>query len=146
VPTVEAFTSDGTRLSLDFRSNTGTVIYYLSPTCGWCERNYANIVALGKAASARYRFVGVVRDRDRTAIVKHLAESPLPFQVFVVEDPRWFETTTLVATPATVFVDPEGTIRQLARRVHITARKAEIERFFAVTLPGIEVEAQDQRQ
>jgi len=65
-PPLLARDAAGIPLTVDFTgSRTPTVLYILSPTCGWCQVNKANVNLLASNIGAKYRFVGIsIREDD----------------------------------------------------------------------------------
>ena len=71
---VGTFSEDGT-----FDGVLPTVLYYFSPTCGWCERNWDNVRALSAAAPGRYRFIGL---SSTPKIEQFMRDRQLDFEVY----------------------------------------------------------------
>ena len=58
VPPLSGLTSAG-EASLVFPSKLPVLLYYFSPSCTWCKRNWNNLKALAVAAHGRYRLVAI---------------------------------------------------------------------------------------
>ena len=50
--------------TIAFPADLPTVVYFFSPTCGWCERNWANVAAIARRSDGRFRFVAVTQAAD----------------------------------------------------------------------------------
>ncbi len=50
VDPIEVQSPAGQRRSVRFDAGLPTVVYFFSPTCGWCERNWDNVLALSAAS------------------------------------------------------------------------------------------------
>jgi hypothetical protein len=135
IPPVSALSINGGSHMLDLRGKQSTVLYYLSPTCSWCAKNYESIVALAGQASARYRFVGVVAGNDVAAVRRHLAEKPLPFEVYLVQDPGWFRGVGLTGTPTTLALDASARVRGSWVGAFLGDRRRDLETHFKVRFP-----------
>src|SRR5262245_33290440 len=57
VPALSGRSLQQTPLRIDYEQPT--VVYYFSPTCAWCARNWSNVKALANGIHDRYHFVGV---------------------------------------------------------------------------------------
>lgn len=134
---VSVRTIDGDSLRLQFSESRPAVVYFLSPSCSWCNRNYANIAALGTAAAANYRFVGLARDVDRAALSAYLKDRPLPFQVYLVGDNNWLDANSLFGTPATLVLNSEGAVTHAWLGALSSNHQEEAEKLFGVRLPGL---------
>src|SRR5262245_43595713 len=55
-PTVHGRDLGGQPVAIRFTQKP-TVLYVLSPDCGWCARNTGNMAALWRARSSEYHFV-----------------------------------------------------------------------------------------
>src|SRR5690242_11136429 len=57
-PAIEARGPSGEPVEIRFDGRP-MVLYYFSPNCGWCERNWINVKALVAGVGDRYRFVSL---------------------------------------------------------------------------------------
>jgi len=103
IDAVAAVDKDGQDTIVDFRSPNGTIVYYWSISCVWCDRNHANIVALAEGEHGR-RVVGVTSGTRPAVLKAYLQAQPLPFETFVVDDPVWLGAAAFTATPATLLL------------------------------------------
>lgn len=125
----------GNRVSLTFAAGRPTVLYVLSPLCGWCSRNEANIAALTTAAGSRFDFVGlslVSQKLEEYAAGKH---APFPIYVLSPEMKRKFG---FGLTPETLVVGSDGTVQKAWQGAYQDRIQQEIEHHFGVKLPGLQ--------
>jgi hypothetical protein len=121
-----------------------TVLYVLSPLCGWCKRNEANIKALTAQAGARFRFVGLsIVD---TNLKDYVAQNHAPFPVYLVSSQQQVQDLHLGGTPQTVVVDSSGKVEKAWSGAYLASNQKEIERFFETTLPGLQEVTEETRK
>src|SRR5438270_703025 len=89
---------DGNPAELSFAQDSRpTVVYVLSPLCGWCKRNEANVKTLVAQAGARFHFVGLsVENKD---LKDYVAQNRAPFPVYLVSSERQIQDFHLGSTP-----------------------------------------------
>lgn len=112
------------------------VVYVISPTCGWCARNTANMTALWRQKADEYRFVGLSLRGER--LTEYLSRNPLPFSVYIADE-KTIASYGLGVTPITIVVSKEGKIVRKFNGAFERSRPA-VEAFFGVTLPGMQPE------
>jgi len=112
-----------------------TVLYVLSPNCGWCKRNEANIRALFSATSARYRFIGL--SVDEKGLSEYLAQQHIPFPVYLVTSEKQKDKLGLYDTPQTAVITRDGKVQQSWPGAYVGNNLKEIEEYFGVKLPGL---------
>jgi hypothetical protein len=137
LPSIEAKDLSGRPVTLSFSGDPQTVVYVLSPLCGWCKRNEPNIVALGKGAAGRYRFIGLSTNGDLKMLNTLLKENPLPFEVYWVESTDVIEKLDLGVTPQTALLNAQGVIQQAWQGAYLNVSANEIESTFKIALPGL---------
>jgi hypothetical protein len=133
---IDAVRMSGERVRLEFTSSPTTVVYLMSPNCGWCIKNYDNIVALARSVVGG-RIIGLARGRDPLPVQIHLLKKPLPFDVYVVDAEDWLEQYKLIATPTTLVTNESGVVTQAWVGAFSGEAEKEIEAFFKVRLPGL---------
>lgn len=133
MPKLTARTIDGKDIVIDFAGDMPSVLYALSPTCRWCERNHDNIIALATAASSRYRFVGI-SDDNNGLLEQYLHDYPLPFDVFVA---NFSGIKGLDGTPQTVVIGPDGVVTHAFAGVLMGHMLSYAEYVFDARLPGV---------
>ena len=140
VPALDVKTLSGDDVTISFGGELPTLFYYFSPTCSWCERNWENIRALTAAAPGKFRFVGLSpTDID---VEKVMREHDLDFEVYSSLSPDATRSYHFGATPSTVLVSPEGTVLRAWSGAFGPNSAPEIEQYFGVTLPGLDLPAQ----
>lgn len=117
-------------MRVDFRQPT--FLYFFSPDCTWCERNWANLRTAAETAARRYRVVAVTTQ----AVPDNFArDRKITVPIVRIED----ATATLLgfrATPATLVVTGSRVTRNW-QGAYTGNQGREIESFFAVRLPGL---------
>ena len=136
VPSLTAKDPQGQTAVLDYGgTNLPTVLFVITPSCGWCAKNMANMKALADKASTRYRFVALSLSPDKLAdyVVKNQIQFPvytdLPFEP--IRDYK------LGGTPETIVVSPEGEVLKVWSGAYADDMQKDIESYFGVSLPGL---------
>jgi hypothetical protein len=111
-----------------------TIVYVISPRCGWCARNTANITALWRRRCADHDFVGLSLKED--GLPEYLSKHPLPFSVAVAES-ETIADYHLGVTPSTLLITPDRVVLKEWNGAWDRAVPS-IRRLFDVTLPGIQ--------
>jgi hypothetical protein len=126
---------NGSTVSLTFASGRPTVLYVLSPLCGWCTRNEANVAALRAAVGSRFDFVGLSLVSQK--LEEYVAEKHAPFPIYVLsaEMRRKFG---FGLTPETLVVGSDGTVQKAWQGAYQDRIQQEIEHYFGVKLPGLQ--------
>jgi len=113
------------------------LLYVMSPTCGWCLRNTANIQTIAKASGSKYRLVGL--SLIRNGLDDYLRDHPIPFEVFVfknAQDPK-LASYGFGATPTMYVVSLDGKIERAWGGALQGGSLRDAEAFFGFTLPGL---------
>jgi hypothetical protein len=79
-PPIQLEGADGQNITVPYHDSLPTFIYWFSPTCGWCERNYKNFETLGREGSKKYRFFAVSaapQDQLKAYAIRHGLNFPL---------------------------------------------------------------------
>lgn len=103
---------DGGNFQLSKHSGAVTLIEFWSTDCIFSERARpaVNAIALG-AANTPYSWVAVVRENDRAAIGRHLAEHPMNGRVLLSDSTTWAAWNPSGVTPLFFVVDQRGVVR-----------------------------------
>jgi peroxiredoxin len=125
---------DGQPQGVSFGDGLPTVLYFFSPTCSWCERNWANVESLVKASPGRFRFVGVSTERDLREFAK---THDVGFAVVAGITDEAVRGFGFGPTPHTVVVSSQGRISVEWTGAFEGKRKQAIESFFEIELPGL---------
>ena len=134
VPPIDAVTLDGRRTRIDFVTAQPTVLYYFSPTCGWCERNWTNVRHLIDEAATRFRFVGISTTAD---VAGFLEERDVDLNVVTGLHEEAIRGWRLGGTPHTIVVSPAGKVIGSWAGAYSGTIGREVEQFFGVKLPGL---------
>jgi len=136
VPPIVARDPEGHTAVLDYSStNLPTVLFVISPTCGWCTKNIMNMRALTERAGSRYRFVGLSVSSDKVA--DYVKENKLDFPVYTDLPFLPMKEYKLGGTPQTIVVSPKGDVMKVWSGAFADNLQKEVEAYFGVNLPGI---------
>ena len=112
-----------------------TVVFIITPTCGWCTKNVMNMRALVKNAGARYRFVGLSLSSDK--LIDYVKENKLEFPIYTDLPILTMREYKLSGTPETIVVSPQGQVTRIWSGAFAEDLQREVEDYFSVKLPGI---------
>lgn len=112
-----------------------TVVFIITPTCGWCTKNVMNMRALVKNAGQRYRFVGLSLSSDK--LIDYVKENQLEFPIYTDLPFLTMREYKLGGTPQTIVVSPQGKVTRIWSGAFAEDLQREIEDYFSVKLPGI---------
>lgn len=131
---VQGYSRFGEKREFTFKRGRPTVLYFFSPTCVWCERNWPNIQSLVSSSAGRYDVVLVSASRE---LDEYLRSRNLTVDVLegISENSR--QHFGLSATPQTVVVSPEGIISHVWSGAYTARPKRQLEELFAISLPGL---------
>ncbi len=132
-PVLEVMTLDGQPRTIDFSRQT-TVLYYFSPECGWCEKNWLNVKALIAGTHDSVRFIGLATTSDVEA---YMAERRLGFEVYTGLDLETVRDYGFGGTPQTVVISREGIVEHVWAGAYGERVQREIEKTFGFALPGL---------
>jgi hypothetical protein len=136
MPPIPVVDAAGRRTEVRFDGDHPTVLYLLSPQCGWCRRNEENIRALALASSHRYRFIGI-STLQTTNVVAYQSEAKLPFPLFTVTSLQEAQAHHLVGTPQTAVILSGGSVAASWGGAYDGDTKRALEEYFHVKLPGL---------
>ena len=125
---------DGDDVRIEYTDAIPTVLYHFSPSCGWCERNWANVRALTKQTHGRVRFVGIATTTVTSAFLR---ERQLDFDVASEVSPEVARQYGLGATPQTILVSAEGRVVTHWTGAYTGSQAREVESYFGLRLPGL---------
>jgi hypothetical protein len=138
LPALRGKHPDGSEAVVDFtKSGKPTLLYLMSPHCGWCARNLGNFKALVQQGRNRYRLVAVsVTAEGLAEYVSANHWTPSDLEVVFDVPESVLQAEDLMATPQTLLVSPEG---KLVRRWQgaYTDNQGEVEKALGVRLPGL---------
>lgn len=110
------------------------VLYFFSTSCGWCERNWPNVLDLEASTRGRYEFIGVSNSIDTAEFV---SERALPFTCLTGVPVEELRRLHLGGTPRTIVMSRDGRVVRDWVGAYTEATLKEIEQFFGVRLPGL---------
>lgn len=130
---------DGSVAVVDYRaSRMPTLLYVMSPQCGWCVRNRTNFQAMMSQIEGRFRLVCVSLSTEGLAEYVAANHLNVPQVELLVEVPQSvLAAHKLTATPQTLVVSPEGRLLKLWRGAFTRDKQREVEDFLGVHLPGL---------
>jgi peroxiredoxin len=112
-----------------------TVLYFFSPSCGWCERNFDNVATIANQSGKSYDFIAVATDDN--GLDTYVSERHLKWRI-VKDVPAQVRTQYRVAgTPTTIVVAPGGKVSNAWAGAYVGESAKEVEHAFQVTLPGL---------
>lgn len=132
VPSLPVTTLKGR--AAEIRFDRRTILYYFSPVCGWCQKNWLNVKALIAGTQDRYRFVGLSTSAD---VAAYLVERGLTFEVYTGLNPEAARLLHFGGTPHTVVVGASGLVEQAWSGAYGDRQHHAIENALAVVLPGL---------
>jgi hypothetical protein len=124
----------GEARSVEFAGAQPTVLYYFSPNCHWCERNWSNVRTLAAQTRNRYRFIGISTTDQVSA---YLAERDLSFETVTGIPESVLRRYGIGGTPRTIVISQQGRVLGDWLGAYSTATQLAVERFFGVSLPGL---------
>ena len=125
---------DGQPVSIDFIGGQATVLYFFSPTCESCERNWDSVKALAHASEGKFRLIGITAKSDFATFAQ---QRGLDFELVGSISASAQAAFGLGGTPQTLVVSSQGRISHEWIGTFDGRRKQAIERFFEVELPGV---------
>jgi peroxiredoxin len=140
VPPIAAKGLDGQSEKITYGdSDRPTVLYIFTPQCGWCTRNMDNLKALLRAKGQDNRFIGV--SLSPIGLAEYLRTHQLTIPVLTGLSSDTISAYKLGGTPQTLVISPKGQILQNWRGAWTNKQQSEIEAFFHITLPGIQLKS-----
>jgi peroxiredoxin len=134
-PRLYAEEINGTKVAIDWSSDTRpTLLYVFSPSCVWCQRNFANFEALSRARKSDFRIIGLSTSSE--GLKKYVEEHKLGYTVYT--NPDFAKDRDLLrGTPTTFLISPEATIKEVWGGAYTGSMKEQIEARLGVKLPGL---------
>ncbi len=138
VPPIIAKDLEGKSVTVAYDgSNRTTILYVFTPQCVWCARNSDNFKALLKARDQDNRFIAL--SLSDVGLQEYVRNYKLTIPVFAGLSSEMISAYKLGGTPQTVVISPEGRVVKNWQGAWINKQKSDIEAFFHVTLPGIQL-------
>lgn len=134
-PALELVGSRGTRETIRFSDALeGTVLYVVSPSCPWCEKNRDNAAALAAHVKGRYRFLGV--GPAVAGLDEYREAKGIDFELFAFPEATR-AAYQLKALPQTIVIDPDGIVKANWVGAYNAAIGSKVEAMFGLRLPGL---------
>jgi hypothetical protein len=125
----------GQHRTVRFDAGVPTLVYFFSPTCGWCERNWDNIRTLSSASSGRFRVVAVAGETNLGSFVEshHLQG----VEVYGGLTPESHTALGLASTPHTLVISAQGVVSHDLMGAYQGTVLRQVETLFGLSLPGL---------
>ena len=144
-PVIKANTLDGKEVSISYGTDRKhTVLYVFSPSCSWCRRNWDNAKTLAKDASKTSRFFGLALNANN--LQEHINSNQVNFPVYKDLSSSAISGLELGSAPQTIVISPSGKVIKNWIGAYSGDIQREIEKFFGVKLPGVNVQSQSDPQ
>ena len=138
VPPIIAKDLDGRSATITYTGNTRpTVLYIFTPQCGWCARNSDNFKALLQVRDQDNRFIAL--SLSEIGLQEYVRDKQLTVPVFAGLSSEMISAYKLGGTPQTLVISREGRVVKNWQGAWIGKQKSDIDDFFHVTLPGIQI-------
>lgn len=126
----------GDRSSLDFsRPLKGTLLYYFSPNCAWCDRNGANFRALVAKLESSYQIIAYTDDLN--GLPRYIKRFPPSVRTVTDDDQDLRRTLKLGGTPETILLGRDGVVAKNWTGAYTGETLKSVESYFRVRLPGL---------
>ena len=142
VPPLIARNARGEMVSLDPRGPAPTLLYVLSPTCGWCKLNRDSVNLLASSIQGNYRVIGVSLSKLGD---QRVGTEDYGFPVLMDPSEASISAYRLRGTPQTLVISQTGKIAVAWSGAYTGSVKAEIEAFFRVKLPDLKPSVAEQQ-
>jgi peroxiredoxin len=136
LPPIVAKNPQGRAAILDYgETQLPTVVFIITPDCGWCTKNIMNMRTLVENAHNQYRFVGLSLSSDKLS--NYVKENQLEFPIYTDLPILTMREYKLGGTPQTIVVSPQGQVMKMWSGAFAEDLQKEVEDYFKVKLPGI---------
>jgi len=88
--------------AVTLKPSDGEILYFFSPTSGWCMLNYPPISELVQQLGTRYEVIGIVQSAD--GMTEYLQKNHPPFRVLVDDDPSDLAAMDWQGWPQTIVI------------------------------------------
>lgn len=131
---IKGYSPEGVTIQKPVARDVPTLLYYFSPTCVWCNRNWDNIRALDRGAHGRYRVLLMTRARG---VREYLKQYGVEIDVVEGISESVVEAYKLNVTPQTLVASIEGIVTHDWRGAFTPRIERQVEELFGVSLPGV---------
>lgn len=135
-PVLKLSSDTGKEVVLDYgKGSLPTVLYWLSPSCGWCDINFANFEALASQAPGRYRFLAIsVASPGQLAKYRERHKTSVPLYTINARSAGLYR---FAGTPGSLLVSGEGDFIKRWIGAYTPDMLDDIEKTLSVQLPGL---------
>jgi hypothetical protein len=133
---IHATSLSGEPVTITVGDGAPTLLYYFSPTCVFCERNWNNVRALSRSAHGHFRIVALAAENGRD-LADFVREHTLTMEVYGGVSAATRDAYGLRGTPHSVVISSQGLISHEWEGVYTGRTATQIERLFDVVLPGL---------
>lgn len=131
---LEVTDSGGKTSTLTYDSTLPTVLYWFSPTCGWCEKNFQNFESLANQANGRYRFVPV-SSAPPAKLAEYASRHGITTTLYSISVSS-ARSYGFRGTPTSTIVSPRGKLVRSWSGAYVPVTFKEIQRALLVRLAG----------
>jgi hypothetical protein len=135
VSAIQGYGTTGQGLEIALKGSVPTILYFFSPTCTWCERNWSNVRALHSAAKGRYRILLASSSRGLDAFMQ---ERGLTMNAIEGISDSTRRDLGLSATPHTIVISAEGLVTHAWTGAFTDRPKQQLEQLLNISLPGLD--------
>ena len=133
---VTAVGLDGKQHTISYEAtDKPTVLYVLSPSCIWCERNKENVDQLAQLKGNEFRFIGL--SLAESGLKEYMERHHLKFPMYTGLTSETIDSLGLGGTPQTIVISPEGRVLKNWRGAYTEHLQPELEAYFGIRLPGL---------
>lgn len=111
-----------------------TVVYFFSPSCGFCKKNEKNIASIASQTAGKFRIIGISLSTDK--LDDFIREAEITFPVYTNLDPTVGKAYRIGATPQTFVVGPDAKVKSMWTGAFTAVTQKSVEAFFSLRLPG----------
>lgn len=111
-----------------------TILYIMTPECGWCRKNSDVVSSFAKLVDGRYRFLAVSLTSAVPELKDYMDAHHVEYPVYLASA-RFSSDYKAVTTPTTIVVGTDGKVLKVWRGAYFGDVAVDIERYFHVQLP-----------
>jgi peroxiredoxin len=136
VPDLDLQDEKGATTRLSFaNTEMPTVLYVMSPTCVWCDRNIQAVNALADATATRYRAIALSLGDPKSATA-YRPKLKLPIYTGISD--KAAKAYRIRSTPTTIVIGRDNRVVRVWSGAFAGGTRTEVADFFSVRLPEID--------
>jgi len=135
VPPLAILNSAGTRTVIPVGDRRPLIVYWMSPGCGWCQRNEANVHALIQQIGERYRVAVLTMSARGATTYDSIRRLGVP--VLGEPDASTSRVYRFGGTPQTIVIGSDGKVLRVWSGAYMGRLKQDVEKYLYVSLPGL---------